>query len=134
MILKIYDGKNDRAKIYPILMLVLTRIQFKVSARKARFIGRENVATSKGAIIELVKNGYDADSRYCIVLIDNRYGVYHSKITNADYIHLTSLGIDKSLLFVSDIAKVKKMTNKVKMSNRQNYSLIKQESYSNKTK
>ena len=40
-----------------------TRIPFKVSARTARLIGRENVATSKGAIIELVKNGYDADSR-----------------------------------------------------------------------
>ena len=37
------------------------RIPFKVSARTARLIGRENVATSKGAIIELVKNGYDAD-------------------------------------------------------------------------
>ena len=42
---------------------MLTRIPFKVSARTARLIGRENVATSKGAIIELVKNGYDADSR-----------------------------------------------------------------------
>ena len=31
------------------------RIPFKVSARTARLIGRENVATSKGAIIELVK-------------------------------------------------------------------------------
>lgn len=30
-------------------------IPFKVSARTARLIGRENVATSKGAIIELVK-------------------------------------------------------------------------------
>jgi len=57
---------------------MLTRIPFKVSARTASLIGRENVATSKGAIIELVKNGYDADSRYCIVLIDNKYWVYHS--------------------------------------------------------
>ena len=56
---------------------MLIRIPFKVSARTARLIGRENVATSKGAIIELVKNGYDADSRFSIVLIDNRYGVYH---------------------------------------------------------
>ena len=32
------------------------RIPFKVSARTARLIGRENIATSKGAIIELVKN------------------------------------------------------------------------------
>ena len=39
------------------------KIPFKVSARTARLIGRENIATSKGAIIELVKNGYDADSK-----------------------------------------------------------------------
>lgn len=77
---------------------MLKRIQFKVSARTARLIGRENVATSKGAIIELVKNGYDADSRYCIVLIDNKYGVYHSQITNEEYSRLVSLGIDQSLL------------------------------------
>lgn len=37
-------------------------IPFRVSARTARLIGRENVATSKGAIIELVKNAYDADA------------------------------------------------------------------------
>ena len=31
------------------------KIPFKVSARTARLIGRENVATAKGAVIELVK-------------------------------------------------------------------------------
>lgn len=75
-----------------------TRIPFKVSARTARLIGRENVATSKGAIIELVKNGYDADSRFSIVLIDNRYGVYHNQISNEDYAHLMPLGVDQNLL------------------------------------
>lgn len=75
-----------------------TRIPFKVSARTARLIGRENVATSKGAIIELVKNGYDADSRFCIVLIDNRYGVYHNQINKEDYAHLMTLGVDQTIL------------------------------------
>ena len=74
------------------------RIPFKVSARTARLIGRENVATSKGAIIELVKNGYDADSRFCIILIDNKYGVYHNKLTIAEYQHLVQLGVDELLL------------------------------------
>ena len=74
------------------------RIPFKVSARTARLIGRENVATSKGAIIELVKNCYDADSRFCIVLIDNRHGVYHEKISISDYEHLVSTGISQELL------------------------------------
>ena len=65
-----------------------TRIPFKVSARTARLIGRENVATAKGAIIELVKNGYDADSRFSIILIDNLYGVYHNHLNVNDYDHL----------------------------------------------
>lgn len=74
------------------------RIPFKVSARTARLIGRENVATPKGAIIELVKNGYDADSRFCIILIDNKYGVYHNKLSHEDYMHLLNTGIDNSFL------------------------------------
>lgn len=45
-------------------------IPFSVSARTARLIGRENVANAEGALIELVKNCYDADSKIAIVLID----------------------------------------------------------------
>ena len=74
------------------------RIPFKVSARTARLIGRENVATSKGAIIELIKNCYDADSRFSIVLIDNRYGVYHDKLSISDYEHLVAIGVSQELL------------------------------------
>ncbi|MBE0497037.1 MAG: sensor histidine kinase [Campylobacterales bacterium] len=53
----------------------MAKIPFKVSARTARLIGRENIASSKGAIIELVKNAYDADSPICIVyfLTDSLY-------------------------------------------------------------
>ena len=47
----------------------MMKIPFKVSARTARLIGRENIATSKGAIIELVKNGYDADSPVVFVFL-----------------------------------------------------------------
>lgn len=73
-------------------------IPFKVSARTARLIGRENVATSKGAIIELVKNGYDADSPFSVVLIDNKYGVYHKELSKLDYKKLLELGCDPNLL------------------------------------
>ncbi len=45
----------------------MSKIPFKVSARTARLIGRENIASSKGAIIELVKNGYDADSPLSLI-------------------------------------------------------------------
>lgn len=47
------------------------RVPFKVSARTARLIGRENVANAEAAIIELVKNSYDADADYCYIVIDN---------------------------------------------------------------
>ena len=77
---------------------MLDKIPFKVSARTARLIGRENVATAKGAIIELVKNGYDADSPFSIVLIDNRYGVYHKRLDKELYDKYLSLGVEDSLL------------------------------------
>lgn len=46
---------------------------FKVSARTARLIGRENVSNADGALIELVKNCYDADSGVCVILFDIQY-------------------------------------------------------------
>lgn len=61
-------------------MADINKIPFKVSARTARLIGRENIATAKGAIIELVKNGYDADSPVSIVYFDNLLSTFHQKI------------------------------------------------------
>lgn len=49
------------------------KLNFNVSARTARLIGRENVASAEGAIIELVKNTYDADSDFCIIYFDIPY-------------------------------------------------------------
>lgn len=74
------------------------KISFKVSARTARLIGRENVATSKGAVIELVKNGYDADSSFSLVLIDNRDATYHEKISVSEYNLYIEKGLPKTLL------------------------------------
>lgn len=76
----------------------MVKVPFKVSARTARLIGRENVATPKGAVIELVKNGYDADSRYSIVYIDNKYSVFHELLSVEQYIALQNVGIELSLL------------------------------------
>lgn len=73
-------------------------IPFKVSARTARLIGRENVATSKGAIIELVKNSYDADSKVCLVYFDNKYSILQNEIDDNHYQKLIELGISKELL------------------------------------
>ena len=42
-------------------------LPFKVSAKTARLIGRENVSKAEGAIAELVKNAYDAGATFCVV-------------------------------------------------------------------
>jgi len=74
------------------------RIPFKVSARTARLIGRENIANSKGAIIELVKNGYDADSKVCIVYFDNKYSTLLNEIDETHFNELINKGIEESLI------------------------------------
>lgn len=43
------------------------KLEFQVSAKTARLIGRENISDVSGALIELVKNGYDADADCCLV-------------------------------------------------------------------
>ncbi|SDD28083.1 ATP-binding protein [Williamwhitmania taraxaci] len=73
-------------------------IPFKVSARTARLIGRENIANAKGAIIELVKNSYDADSKVCIVYFDNKYSTFLSEINDSHFQNLIKLGVSEELL------------------------------------
>lgn len=76
----------------------MTKVPFKVSARTARLIGRENIATSKGAIIELVKNGYDADSNVSIVYFDNKYSIVQNEISDAHFQDLIARGINYDFL------------------------------------
>lgn len=45
-------------------------LKFNVTARTAKLIGMENFANAEGAVIELVKNAYDADSPVCYVVFD----------------------------------------------------------------
>jgi signal transduction histidine kinase len=59
---------------------------FKVSARTARLIGRENVSNAEGAIIELVKNCYDADSPTCVLFFDINYEAIPEKLSSTDYL------------------------------------------------
>ncbi len=73
-----------------------TKIPFKVSARTARLIGRENIASSKGAIIELVKNGYDADSKISIVYFDNKFSTILNAISSQYVQELLTLGIPET--------------------------------------
>jgi len=48
------------------------KVSFTVSARTAKLIVQENFATSEGAIVELVKNCYDADAKNCIIIFSNK--------------------------------------------------------------
>jgi len=51
----------------------MAKVPFKVSARTAKLIGLENFSNAEGAIIELIKNTYDADSKICITVFDLKY-------------------------------------------------------------
>lgn len=66
----------------------MARVPFKVSARAARLIGRENVASSQGAVTELVKNAYDADATACLVLFLRRWRATPSSYTPEEMTYL----------------------------------------------
>ncbi|RWY48333.1 hypothetical protein [Mucilaginibacter gilvus] len=77
---------------------ITNKVPFKVSARTARLIGRENIATSKGAIIELVKNGYDADSKVSIVFFDNKHSSFQAEISEDHFTELELMEVPTELL------------------------------------
>lgn len=49
---------------------MMSKVAFNVDAYTARLIGRENVSKLEGAIIELIKNTYDADASICVLYYD----------------------------------------------------------------
>jgi signal transduction histidine kinase len=49
----------------------ISKIPFSVSARTARLIGRENVSNAEAAVIELLKNSYDADAPLAKIIFDD---------------------------------------------------------------
>ena len=48
----------------------MAKIGFKISSRATLLLGRENLAKAEGALIELIKNTYDADASLCYILFD----------------------------------------------------------------
>lgn len=56
-------------------------IAFQVSAKTARLIGRENVSDVDGAIVELIKNGYDADADCVFIKYVNPYNSVPTKLS-----------------------------------------------------
>ena len=55
----------------------MVKIPFNVDAYTARLIGRENVSKLEGAVIELVKNTYDADASCCVLYFDEKENVLY---------------------------------------------------------
>ena len=45
-------------------------MKYNISARTTILIGREGVSRADGAIIELIKNTYDADADFCYIAFD----------------------------------------------------------------
>lgn len=66
----------------------MAKVSFTVSARTAKLIGQENFATAEGAIVELVKNSYDADARNCIIVFEN-----HQELIDKPTIYIVDNGI-----------------------------------------
>ncbi|MEK4487655.1 ATP-binding protein [Psychrobacillus sp. FSL H8-0484] len=48
----------------------MEKMKYKISSRATILLGRESVAKVDGAIIELVKNTYDADATICLICFD----------------------------------------------------------------
>ena len=60
------------------------KLYFNVSARTAKLIGHENFANAEGAVIELVKNSYDADAPFCAVIFDLKDDMRNSSVYIVD--------------------------------------------------
>ncbi len=75
------------------------KIPFRVSARTAKLIGLENFSSEEGAIIELVKNTYDADCKNCILIFDIHYNRIFDKENDT---FLDEMDRSKSSIFIID--------------------------------
>lgn len=81
-------------------------ISFNVDAYTARLIGRENVSKLEGAVLEIVKNAYDADAKVfclyysasenCIIMIDNGSGMVEEVLRD----HWMTIGNSLILLYL----------------------------------
>ncbi|MEO8234615.1 MAG: ATP-binding protein [Flavobacterium sp.] len=78
------------------------KIPFKVSARTAKLIGLENFSTEEGAVIELVKNTYDADASKCILIFDLK--IKKEKVINDEGVEIEIEKFEKenSCIYIID--------------------------------
>ncbi|MBN4062639.1 sensor histidine kinase [Alkaliphilus sp. AH-315-G20] len=89
-------------------------MKYKISSRATILLGRESVSRVDGAIIELIKNTYDADASFCVVyfdidndkiyILDNGDGMTEDIIEN----HWMTIGTDdKRENYLSDKDRIK---------------------------
>ena len=76
----------------------MAKIPFKVSARTAKLIGMENFSNEEGAIVELVKNTYDADANNCILIFDLQF----DQVVNEDEEQKEILNKENSNIYIID--------------------------------
>lgn len=48
----------------------MEKMKYKISSRATILLGRESVSKVESALIELIKNTYDADATMCYILFD----------------------------------------------------------------
>ena len=70
--------------------ILMSKVPFNVDAYTARLIGRENVSKLEGAVIELIKNTYDADASICIL--------YYDEIADVLYIADNGVGMTRDII------------------------------------
>lgn len=76
----------------------MAKIPFKVSARAGKLLGRENFSNPEGAIIELVKNSYDADANNCFVFFDVPFEIKKGENGKTYQVPIK----EKSILYIID--------------------------------
>lgn len=81
---------------------ISTKIPFRVSARTAKLIGLENFSSEEGAVIELVKNTYDADAKNCILIFDLKFKKEKAKTDEGNEIEIEKFDKGNSSICVID--------------------------------
>ena len=51
----------------------MEKLSYQIASRATILLGREGVSRSDGALIELIKNAYDADASFCFVYFDQSH-------------------------------------------------------------
>lgn len=64
------NNSKGHRKLHLLRRNIMEKMKYNISARTTILIGREGVSRADGAIIELIKNTYDADADFCYIAFD----------------------------------------------------------------